>query len=429
MTRRPRCRSFPGVNHAFVTLSTYLRMHVAEAGNRMPRRSSSCTASRSTGGNGARSSPPLAERYRVVAPDLLGAGWTDAPHDGYTAAHDFSVFAGFRLCFDHPRTCRRLSLPRPRTPEGNCAPCSGKGIHVTGSSRRASSNHTAHLVQRDSGFQFGHPPSGARCCVRGKIAAGTKLDGDVIRRPVLAAQLADGRHGLRELIHTFEVDREEPVVARCPSQRLEVSRERRSPHWYSGLLHRPREELHIIYEVMLAPMVDRLAGPGRHKDRECLVEHLAPRSIIDLLPGLGELPGELVAAQTHAEDETATAEPIQRRGFPCHLGRAPARKWGDHGAQHHLFGRGRDRRQGDPRIGHLLYRLAPAELIPHKDPVPAPLLRLCGQPRHNPRVGKLLEQRQPQTSAHVTTKSATESIGKFLWPAQGDAMTHQSRRR
>ncbi|MET0995027.1 MAG: alpha/beta fold hydrolase [Mycobacterium sp.] len=58
--------------------------------------------------------PPLAERYRVVAPDLRGAGWTDAPADGYTVgdiladvlalldvlglrrvglvAHDFSAF-------------------------------------------------------------------------------------------------------------------------------------------------------------------------------------------------------------------------------------------------------------------------------------------------------------------------------------------------
>ena len=60
----------------------------------------------------------------MVAPDLRGAGWTDAPPDGYTVgdvladvlalldalglrriglvAHDFSVFVGFRLCFDHP---------------------------------------------------------------------------------------------------------------------------------------------------------------------------------------------------------------------------------------------------------------------------------------------------------------------------------------
>ncbi len=67
--------------------------------------------------------PPLAERYRVVAPDLRGSGWTDAPPGGYTVgqivadilalldalgvrrvglvAHDFSAFVGFRLCFDH----------------------------------------------------------------------------------------------------------------------------------------------------------------------------------------------------------------------------------------------------------------------------------------------------------------------------------------
>jgi hypothetical protein len=45
--------------------------------SQMPRRSCSCTASPSTGGSGARSS--LAERYRVIAPDLRGAGWTDAP--------------------------------------------------------------------------------------------------------------------------------------------------------------------------------------------------------------------------------------------------------------------------------------------------------------------------------------------------------------
>ena len=72
---------------------------------------------------------------------------------------------------------------------------------------------------------------------------------------------------------------------------------------------------------MPAAMVDRLAGPGSQQDLQCLVEHLPPRSIIDLLLGLGELAGELVPAQTHTEDEAATAEPIQRRGFPGHLDR------------------------------------------------------------------------------------------------------------
>jgi hypothetical protein len=50
---------------------------------------------------------------------------------------------------------------------------------VTGSSRRAIANHTAHLVQRDSRFQLAHPPGGASLGVRGDVAARAKLDGDV----------------------------------------------------------------------------------------------------------------------------------------------------------------------------------------------------------------------------------------------------------
>jgi hypothetical protein len=72
-------------------------------------------------------------------------------------------------------------------------------------------------------------------------------------------------------------------------------------------LHRPRQELHIINEVVLAAMVDRLAGPRCREDLQALVEHLAADPIIDLLPGPRELPREPVSAQTDAEDEAATA--------------------------------------------------------------------------------------------------------------------------
>ena len=79
-------------------------------------------------------------------------------------------------------------------------------------------------------------------------------------------------------------------------------------------------------------MGDGLAGPGGHKDLEGFVEHLAAHPIIELLPGLRELPGEPVGAQTNAEDEPATAEHVQTRGFPGDLGGAAARQRGDHGA-------------------------------------------------------------------------------------------------
>ena len=117
----------PGVTHRFADLPG-LRMHLAEAGLE------------AVDGE----DPPvlllhgfpqhwwewrhviaaLAERHRVIAPDLRGAGWTDAPPDGYEplqqvadvlalldvlgiervnlVAHDYSAFTGYRLCYDHP---------------------------------------------------------------------------------------------------------------------------------------------------------------------------------------------------------------------------------------------------------------------------------------------------------------------------------------
>jgi pimeloyl-ACP methyl ester carboxylesterase len=114
----------PGVTHTFVTLPTGLRMHVAEAGDRDAATVLLLHGFPQHWWEWRKVIPPLAERYRVAALDLRGAGWTDAPADGYTVdqvladvlalldalglrqvglvAHDFSAFVGFRLCFDHP---------------------------------------------------------------------------------------------------------------------------------------------------------------------------------------------------------------------------------------------------------------------------------------------------------------------------------------
>jgi pimeloyl-ACP methyl ester carboxylesterase len=80
--------------------------------------------------------PGLAERYRVIAPDLRGAGWTDAPPTGYTrgelrddvvalldalglerlnvVSHDMGALVAFALCLEHPeRVQRHVSLGGP----------------------------------------------------------------------------------------------------------------------------------------------------------------------------------------------------------------------------------------------------------------------------------------------------------------------------
>lgn len=120
----PDLPQLPGVSHTFVTLSTGIRMHIAEAGRPDAPPVLLLHGFPQHWWQWRKVIPPLAEHYRVIAPDLRGAGWTDAPARGYSAAevladvlalldhlglgrvglvaHDFSALVGFRLCFDHP---------------------------------------------------------------------------------------------------------------------------------------------------------------------------------------------------------------------------------------------------------------------------------------------------------------------------------------
>lgn len=77
--------------------------------------------------------PPLAERYRVICPDLRGLGWSEAPTSGYEketladdvlalfdelglegvrlAGHDWGGWVGFLICLREPeRVSRYLAL-------------------------------------------------------------------------------------------------------------------------------------------------------------------------------------------------------------------------------------------------------------------------------------------------------------------------------
>jgi pimeloyl-ACP methyl ester carboxylesterase len=116
----------PGVEHRFVDAGG-LRMHVAEAGSGDPvvmlhgwPENWWCWH---------RLIPGLAERYRVICPDLRGFGWSDAPPRGYEKeqlaadvaelldtlglhdvrliGHDWGGVAGFILCVRRPDLVRQ----------------------------------------------------------------------------------------------------------------------------------------------------------------------------------------------------------------------------------------------------------------------------------------------------------------------------------
>jgi pimeloyl-ACP methyl ester carboxylesterase len=124
-----------GVRHRFVDLPG-LRVHVAEAGAGEPLVLLHGFPQHWWGWR--RVIPALAEHYHVIAPDLRGAGWTDAPPHGYTEEQlvadtvalldalglervhlvglDIGAILGFRLCLAHPERVRRfvfMGAPHP----------------------------------------------------------------------------------------------------------------------------------------------------------------------------------------------------------------------------------------------------------------------------------------------------------------------------
>ncbi|NUT18063.1 MAG: alpha/beta fold hydrolase [Hamadaea sp.] len=127
--------SLPGVEHRYLDLPG-LRMHIAEAGQGSP-----VVLLHGVPQNWWEWRdvlPVLAQQYRVIVPDLRGAGWTEAPRTGYDGAtllddllalldalgldrvrlvaHDWSAILGFELCLSHPdrvQAYASLSIPHP----------------------------------------------------------------------------------------------------------------------------------------------------------------------------------------------------------------------------------------------------------------------------------------------------------------------------
>ena len=124
-----------GVRHRYLRLPG-LRMHVAEAGHGEPVVLLHGFPQHWWEWRGIL--PGLAAHYRVICPDLRGAGWTDAPPTGYDReqlladvvalldtleldracliAHDWGALLGYELCLSEPHRVRKyvsLGVPHP----------------------------------------------------------------------------------------------------------------------------------------------------------------------------------------------------------------------------------------------------------------------------------------------------------------------------
>jgi pimeloyl-ACP methyl ester carboxylesterase len=124
-----------GVTHRFVDLPG-LRMHVAEVGEGPPLLMLHGFPQHWWAWR--KMLPALAGHYRVICPDLRGAGWTDAPREGYErdqlvadvvalldalqldqvnlVGYDWGGHIGFRLCLSHSERIERficIATPHP----------------------------------------------------------------------------------------------------------------------------------------------------------------------------------------------------------------------------------------------------------------------------------------------------------------------------
>ena len=126
----------PGVEHRYADVNGF-RMHYAEAGSGEPVILQHGWPEHWWAWRHV--IPRLAERYRVIAPDLRGYGWSEVPKSGgyekaqfaadvvglmdvlgiekaRYAGHDWGAAAGYILAMDHPERLERLaavSVPPP----------------------------------------------------------------------------------------------------------------------------------------------------------------------------------------------------------------------------------------------------------------------------------------------------------------------------
>src|ERR687897_563989 len=123
--------------------------------------------------------------------------------------------------------------------------------------------------------------------------------------------------------------------------------------------------------------------PGCLEDRQGFVEHPGAPAVVDFLARCRELACVPIAAKSDAERQPPAAQHIERGRLARDLCWPAASQRRYEWAEPNSLGACRDRCQRDLGVADCLHGLAPADLVPEEEPVPAGLLRLACEARHD----------------------------------------------
>src|SRR5215469_2572004 len=256
-----------------------------------------CWTGRGSGVAPALSTSTPGRYLSISAPATIGSAASAGTgvNDSPSAARSSSSAPRSRAT---PTTCapaslRAVAMPRPKPRLAPVTSAVTPASSLSGMTilprfwqlRRAVAEHAAHLVDADAGLELGQPPGGARLGIGRRVGAGREAYRDVVRRGRVLPVAGDDGGYLGELVRAREVDREEAGLPGGLSQRPGTAGKARDPHRHSWLLDRPGKELDAIHGVVRAAVAHWLAGPGGGEDLQCLVEHLATPTVVELLAG------------------------------------------------------------------------------------------------------------------------------------------------
>ena len=229
-------------------------------------------------------------------------------------------------------------------------------------------------------------------------APGAVLAGVLDGRPKLVR-----RHGLAKAV--ADVGGHDPVPAGGAPERRLVRPPAAAPDRDPRLLHRARPHRHIHGGQVLAADRHRFPAPQRIQQVQGLIQ---PRSPLPGITGLAE-GGELSRQrpQPGPHDQPSPRQLVQSHRLPRHLAHPAA---GQHVHQDADPDPGRARRdRGDHchRIRDVPARIAPQQMVPDKEAIPAMLLSCHRQLHQQQRVTERAHVRHPHRAAQLSGHSVT----------------------